>query len=115
MNALLTELARLSSAEEFLVFLEVRYDEHVVQVNRLHILKRFYQYLQREPGLAQLDEAGLRERYRALLQRAHDDFVGSSAAQEKVFKVFQDAPTFPLQGLRDSLPSRSRAGDGGRG
>jgi len=109
MNLLLTQLSRLSSAEEFLAFLDVRYDERVVHVNRLHILKRFYQYLQREAGLAQLDEPAMRARYRELLQQAHDDFVSSSAAREKVFKVFQDTPSFPLEGLKDTLPSRAPA------
>jgi len=114
MNLLLTQLSRLSSAEEILAFLDVRYDEQVVHVNRLHILKRFHQYLQREPALAGLDEAALRARYHELLQQAHDDFVASSAARERVFKVFQDAPSFPLEGLKESLPSRVRAAGGGQ-
>ena len=46
MQDLLTRLKALSSAEDFLHFFGVPFDEHVVQVNRLHILKRYFQYLQ---------------------------------------------------------------------
>ncbi len=110
MSALLARLAALSSAEEFLGFFAIGYDERVVHVNRLHILQRWRQYLQREPGLGALDEARLHERYRDLLQRAHDDFLASSAAREKVFKVFQDAQgaSFALDSLRRTLPSQAR-------
>ena len=63
----------------------------MVHVNRLHILKRFKQYLRITPAL---DATRTRPRSApsaaALLARAHDDFVHSNAAQEKVFKVFQD-------------------------
>jgi nitrogenase-stabilizing/protective protein len=63
----------------------------VVNVSRLHILKRFYQYLRQEKGLGDLDEAQIFARYRGLLVHAYEDFVTSTPAQEKVFKVFQDA------------------------
>lgn len=117
MSPLLSRVNALSSAEEILEFFGVAYDERVVRVNRLHILKRFRQYLLSElPALEAGDadaasEAQLRERCRALLQRAHDDFVRSSALQEKVFKVLQDAQgrSFPLAGLRRTLPSQAAA------
>jgi nitrogenase-stabilizing/protective protein len=114
MNPLLTQLSGLSSAEEILAHLGVAYDERVVQVNRLHILQRFHQYLQRERSLEALDAAAARERARALLQRAHDDFVDSTAAREKVFKVFRDPSTAAISfdTLRRSLPSRVGAPDG---
>ena len=90
MNDLTRSLAQLSSAEEFLDFFSVAYVQSVVDVSRLHILKRFYQYLRQEKGFGELDEPGQRRRYRDLLARAYQDFVESSPAQEKVFKVFQD-------------------------
>ena len=113
MKPMLAQLSKLSSAEEFLDFLGVAFDERVVQVYRLHILKRYYQYLQRDSGINDLDEVSMRERYRALLQRAHDDFVSSTAAREKVFKVFQDAEGtrhVTLDKLSGTLPSRARLG-----
>ncbi len=109
MSPLLERLSKFSAAEEFLEFFDICFDEHVVHVYRLHILKRFYQYLQREPGLEQMDEAQMHDRYRSLLQRAHDDFVTSTAAKEKVFKVSQDAEakSFSLDKLSSTLPSRN--------
>ena len=112
MNDLTTRLKALSSANEFLDFFGVPYDAKVVDVNRLHILKRFYQYLHQADGLGGLDEVGLFSRYRELLARAYQDFVHSNAATEKVFKVFQDVDgTQHVQAsqLRDSLAARRAA------
>ena len=109
MLTLVQRLEALSSAEDFLAFFSVPYEERVVHVNRLHILKRFYQYLHRSEGLADLDEVTMFRRYRELLTRAYQDFVASSAVQEKVFKVFHDAQgtqSVSLSGLRDSLAER---------
>lgn len=107
MNTLVQRLTRLSSAEEFLEFFAVPYEQSIVNVSRLHILKRFFQYLRQEAGLAGLDDKALYQRYRALLGRAYDDFVHSTPATEKVFKVFQDAEgkRVSLDGLRATLPS----------
>ena len=91
MDSLSQRLKALSSAEDFMVFFAIPYEERVVQVNRLHILKRFYQYLHKAEGLAGLDEVAMFSRYRALLARAYQDFTTSNAVTEKVFKVFQDA------------------------
>ena len=112
MDSLSQRLNALSSAEDFLQFFGVSFDERVVQVNRLHILKRFTQYLNTSEGLAGLDDIAMFRRYRELLARAYGDFVVSNAAREKVFKVFQDADgrqSVPLTGLRDSLVDRRRA------
>ena len=109
MSPLLERLSKLSAAEDFLAFFDIRFDERVVHVYRLHILKRFHQYLRREPGLDSLDDAQLHARYRSLLQQAHDDFLTSTAAEEKVFKVFQDAQgqSVSLDQLSSTLPSRN--------
>jgi nitrogenase-stabilizing/protective protein len=108
MNALIEKLTKLSAAEEFLEFFCVPFDAAIVHVNRLHILKRFYQYLRQEKDLDGLAEDAMYQRYRSLLLKAYQDFVHSSAAQEKVFKVFQDAEakSFSLGKLRDTLPQR---------
>lgn len=79
------ELAELSSAEDFLTYFAIDFDPTVVEVNRLHILKRFHDYLKAEGAIP---EARERDRYGALLQRAYQDFVESDALTEKVFKVF---------------------------
>ena len=109
MDTLILRLKALSSAEDFLNFFGIAFDERVVQVNRLHILKRFFQYLHRSDDLAVLDEVAMFRRYRELLLQAYGDFVHSTAQKEKVFKVFQDADGtqhVQLASLRDSLADR---------
>ncbi len=87
---LFRELSQLSAAEEFFKYLAVPYDKHVVNVNRLHILKRFRQYLAGALDDAPTDGEELRALCASLLEKAHGDFVRSSAQIEKVFRVFQD-------------------------
>lgn len=115
MDGLTQRLKALSSANEFLEFFGIAYDERVVHVNRLHILKRFYQYLRGAEGLDRLDEIEMFRRYRELLTRAYQDFVTSTAAKEKVFKVFQDAEGqqhVSVDRLKDSLAERRRPAPG---
>jgi nitrogenase-stabilizing/protective protein len=112
MDTLITRLKALSSAEDFLRFFGVPFEEPVVQVNRLHILKRFYQYLHTTEGLSGLDDVEMFRRYRELLARAYQDFVTSTPAREKVFKVFQDADGkqhVQLSSVRASLAARRAA------
>lgn len=81
----------LETAEDFLRFLAVPYDQRVVHVNRLHILQRFHDYLSADDGLEDLsDDEALATRYRVHLERAYADFVVSNAIKEKVFKVHQE-------------------------
>ena len=78
------------SAEEIFALLGVAYDPKVLNVARLHILKRKGEYLEQEdlentsPGIAAA-------RCKAVLARAYADFVGSSPLQERVFKVLKEA------------------------
>ena len=102
----LPDLESLVSAEDFLEYFGVEYDPRVVQVNRLHILQRFHDYLESAHelrGLAQ-DGAAKREKFTQLLTRAYHDFVSSDARTEKVFEVFRRAAPgtvfVPLDGLR---------------
>jgi nitrogenase-stabilizing/protective protein len=109
MDNLTQQLKLLSSAEDFLSFFGVPYEPSVVHVSRLHILKRFYQYIRQAPALPADDEQALYGLYRDLLVRAYADFVRSTPAQEKVFKVFQEAngdQHVSLQSLKASLPGR---------
>jgi nitrogenase-stabilizing/protective protein len=111
MIELAQRLQTLSSAEDFFAFFGLPHDAQVVQVNRLHILKRFRQYLARDAGLAACDEVEAFRRCRSALQQAHDDFREATAQSEKLFKVFQQAEGTShvgLQGLRESLRSADR-------
>jgi nitrogenase-stabilizing/protective protein len=82
------DLEELSSAEDFLNYFEIDFDQAVVHVNRLHILQRFHDYLE------QVDEmpdsaVARRALYADLLKSAYRDFLISDAATEKVFRVFR--------------------------
>jgi nitrogenase-stabilizing/protective protein len=106
MIELAQRMQALSSAEDFFAFFGLDHDVHLVQVNRLHILKRFRQYLASDGGLPAADEIEAFRRGRSALQRAHDDFRQATARSEKLFKVFQDADGTAhvgLAGLRESL------------
>jgi nitrogenase-stabilizing/protective protein len=82
-----SDLADLGSAEEFLDYFGIPFDVRIVQVNRLHILQRYHDYLAKQEAGKAPEYAA----YRAWLLRAYEDFVGSSAQQEKVFAVFRKA------------------------
>lgn len=112
METFLQQLKALSSAEDFLQYFGVPYDQQVVNVSRLHILKRFFQYIRQENLLAQTDEVGLFTQYREQLVKAYADFVRSTPAQEKVFKVFQDVggrQHVTLDSLKATLPRAALA------
>ena len=80
-------LEDLSAAEEFLEYFGIEFDARTVQVNRLHILQRFHDYMAQAGELPE-DESARRAVYARLLQQAYQDFVTSDALTEKVFKVF---------------------------
>ena len=87
---MLDQLNKASSAEDFFALLGVDYDAKVVNVARLHILRRMGQYLASEDfdGLA---DAAVAARCKAVLERAYADFVASSPLDQRVFKVLKDA------------------------
>ena len=110
METLMDELQKLASAEEFLDYFGLEYDPKVVSVSRLHILKRFNQYLAREGGLTGLNAGLARAKCAELLARAYTDFVRSSGVEEKVFKVFQQGvQRVSVDSLRRSLGEASHA------
>jgi nitrogenase-stabilizing/protective protein len=91
MNTLAEELARLESAEAFFEYFDLAYDPHTLNVSRLHILKRFNQYLARAGGIDAFETTLARERCRDLLAAAYKDFIASSGVEQRVFRVFQRA------------------------
>lgn len=82
------DLDELSSAEDFLNYFGITYEQRVVHVNRLHILQRFHDYIAKFDDMPE-DENEKREVYGSLLEDAYHDFVNSDAQTEKVFKVFR--------------------------
>lgn len=106
--SILDELRQLSAAEEFFAALDLPYDPKIVDVARLHILRRMGEYLRRA-DFAGVDEGTLRATCRAQLEKAYGDFVRSTPIEERVFKVHKDAvkpaeparkPFVPLAALR---------------
>lgn len=89
-DGILTQLNGASSAEEFFALLGVDYDAKVVNVARLHILRRMGQYLAGEDFTGAADDV-VAERCRAVLERAYADFVASTPIDQRVFKVLKDA------------------------
>jgi nitrogenase-stabilizing/protective protein len=92
--SVLDHLSGLSSAEDFFSFLEVPFDPTVVQVSRLHILRRMGQYIkgsQIDGTFDNVEDAQIRELCREHLDQAYQDFVASSPIQERLFKVHQEA------------------------
>ena len=88
--SIMNELGQLSSAEDFFIALDLVYDPAVVNVARLHILRRMGQYLHGD-DLDGLDDDAARHACRSHLEAAYQDFVRSSPIAERVFKVHQDA------------------------
>lgn len=112
MENFIQQLKLLSSAEDFLHYFGVPFDPGVVNVSRLHILKRFFQYIRQNNPQAQTDELALFTAYREQLVKAYQDFVASTPAREKVFKVFQDTDGrqhVTLDSLKASIPRRAVA------
>lgn len=112
METLLQQLKELSSAEDFLQYFGIPFDQAVVNVNRLHILKRFFQYIRQTNFPAQSDGLAIYTAYRERLVHAYADFVSSTPAQEKVFKVFQNMngrQHVSLESLKASLAQRAAA------
>jgi nitrogenase-stabilizing/protective protein len=97
--SVLEDLRRLSAAEEIFQYLDVPYEAAVVNVARLHILRRMGEYLAKE-DMGGLSDAEVRAHCRAHLQSAYADFVARSPIDERVFKVHKDA-------VRATAPKRA--------
>lgn len=85
----LEQLSKLSSAEEFFQFLDVPFDPAVVNVARLHILRRMGDNVRN--CSSEMDDDALRENFRVNLEQAYQSFVRSTPIKERVFKVLKDA------------------------
>jgi nitrogenase-stabilizing/protective protein len=93
-EGILAKLRAASSAEDFFTLLGVAYDAQVVNVARLHILKRMGQYLASE-NFTGLPDSEVSGRCKGMLERAYQDFVASSPIDQRVFKVLKEAVAPP--------------------
>ena len=88
-NGVLEHIDDLSSAEDIFTYLLLPYEQDVLNVSRLHIMKRFGAYL-KTAEFDGLDQEAIFLECRTILKRAYGDFVVSTPLKEKVFKVFRD-------------------------
>ncbi|MEM6255457.1 MAG: nitrogenase-stabilizing/protective protein NifW [Cyanobacteria bacterium P01_D01_bin.156] len=86
----LAQFNQLKDAEDYFKFFGLTYDPKVVNINRLHILRKFSQLVQEEDKAQ--PEAQKLNAYRQALQTAYNLFLTSSSVEQKLFKVFQDQP-----------------------
>ncbi|MEL6603358.1 MAG: nitrogenase-stabilizing/protective protein NifW [Cyanobacteria bacterium J06614_10] len=86
----LTQFHRLKDAEEYFAFFDLDYDSRVLNVNRLHILRKFSQLVQAVDKSLTEQEKLLA--YRQALQMAYDLFLTSNSVEQKLFKVFTNQP-----------------------
>jgi nitrogenase-stabilizing/protective protein len=95
-TGILERLNKASSAEDFFALLDVNFDPRIVNVARLHILRRMGQYLAAE-NFDGTTEADIAARCKAVLEQAYADFVASSPIDQRVFKVLKDAVAQPAK------------------
>ena len=93
------DMDELSSAEDFLNYFGIEYDQRIVHVNRLHILQRYHDYLDQAGENMPDTEDAAREVYKKLLERAYSDFINSDAKTEKVLKIYK------MQGPQETFVS----------
>jgi len=95
------DLRQVEDAEGLFEALGVAYRRHVLDVYRLHVLRRFgleREAIDRDGSLG--DEARLL-RYREALHRAHDTYARDSAPEERLFRLFEGAPLVSFPSRKD--------------
>ncbi len=82
------DMEDLVSAEDFLEYFEIPFEQTVVHTYRLHILSRYHEYISK----AELsDDQGVRrDQYKSMLVQAYEDFVNSDAKTEKALKIYKN-------------------------
>ncbi len=89
----LTAFQNLTDAEDYLQFFDIEYDRDFVNINRLHILKKFSVLITEvDAAFPDVDETEKLEKYSMALEEAYQVFLTSSPLETKLFKVFQSKP-----------------------
>lgn len=92
MSGSLSEFNKLVNAEDYFQFFEIPYDQKIVNVNRLHILQKFSDFIKEIDNNSELNESQRLGKYREALENAYQVFIESTPQQEKLFKVFHQKP-----------------------
>ncbi|MBE9019336.1 nitrogenase stabilizing/protective protein [Chroococcidiopsis sp. CCALA 051] len=89
----IAQFQQIVDAEQYFEFFGLPYDAQFVNVNRLHILQKFSNYIKAidrdSPDLNDEEKLG---QYRHALQQAYDVFLASKPVEQKLFKVFNEKP-----------------------
>lgn len=89
----LADFKKLVDAEEYFQFFDIPYDQHFVNVNRLHILKQFALLIAEiDKVFPDVNEQERLAKYQDALTEAYELFRTSSPIETKLFKVFQEKP-----------------------
>lgn len=91
-GTILDKLKKTHQAEDFFHVLGVTdYDPKVLDVARLHILRRMAQYIVNDEELPTQSDEVVQARCKEFLEQAYADFLKSSPIQERLFKVHKEA------------------------
>ncbi|WP_026731062.1 nitrogenase-stabilizing/protective protein NifW [Fischerella sp. PCC 9605] len=84
---------KLTQAEEYFEFFQLPYEQKIVSINRLHILKKFSQYIQEiDENYTVLSAEDRLNKYCEALEKAYQVFLESTPQEQKLFKVFKQKP-----------------------
>jgi nitrogenase-stabilizing/protective protein len=93
MTLTLIDFNRLTTAEDYLEYFQIKYDAQFVNINRLHILKKFSELISEvNTHFSELTETEKLDKYGEALQQAYEVFLTASPLETKLFKVFHDKP-----------------------
>ena len=93
MTGTLSHFNQITDAEKYFEFFQLPYNPQIVNVNRLHILKKFSQYKHEiDTKSPDLSDAEKLSQYCDALQEAYELFLRSTPLEQKLFKVFNDKP-----------------------
>jgi nitrogenase-stabilizing/protective protein len=90
MTQTLAEFRTIRDAEAYFEFFGLNYDPQILNVNRLHILRKFSEAMQAVDATPEpLEDQERLARYREGLAAAYTLFLTSNSLEQKLFKVFQ--------------------------
>ncbi len=93
MTLSLAKFNLLTTAEEYLEYFQIDYDPNFVNINRLHILKKFSELIEQiNLVFPELTEVEKLDKYGEALLQAYQVFLTNSPLKTKLFKVFQQKP-----------------------
>jgi|SRR5579883_940380 nitrogenase-stabilizing/protective protein len=93
MNLDMNKFKEIVDAEDYFEFFNLPYDQKVVNVNRLHILKKFAHLIKGiDESSTELNNSDKLNKYREALSQAYQVFLESTPQEQKLFKVFREKP-----------------------